>query len=177
MLFDPISAMCKRRRPYMDTSSLSYVVDVDIVRRHHRRSSALHGPVLGTRLFADERFVDVRNDATAGDRCLDETVQLLVTTDGELQMSGRDSLYFEILGSVSRQLEHLSSQVFQDSRTINSSGGADSSVRRRPRLEMSMNSADGELETGFSGPGHGLGLHFTGILACFAACHFRFCVF
>ena len=29
--------------------------------------------MLGTRLFADERFVDVRNDATAGDSSLDHT--------------------------------------------------------------------------------------------------------
>lgn len=34
--------------------------------------------------LVDERLVDVRDDTTTGDRGLDQRVQLLVTTDGEL---------------------------------------------------------------------------------------------
>lgn len=36
-------------------------------------------------LLADERLVDVRNDAAAGDGRLDQGVQLLVSADGQLQ--------------------------------------------------------------------------------------------
>ena len=42
---------------------------------------------------------------------LDERVQLLITTDGKLQMAGRDALHLEILGRVASQLQHLSGQV------------------------------------------------------------------
>jgi hypothetical protein len=43
------------------------------------RELGLHGLLL-----VDERLVDVRDDTTTSDRGLDEGVQLLVTTNGEL---------------------------------------------------------------------------------------------
>ena len=58
-------------------------------------------------LLADERFVDVRNDTAAGNGGLDEGVQLFVTTDGQLQVPGSDTLHFQIFGSISSQLENL----------------------------------------------------------------------
>ena len=36
-------------------------------------------------LFTDKRFVDVRDDATAGDGGLDQGVQLLISTDCQLK--------------------------------------------------------------------------------------------
>lgn len=63
--------------------------------------------LFGAALFANQRFVDVRNDTTAGDRCLDQTVQLFVSADGKLQVTGRDTLHLQILGGVAGQLEHL----------------------------------------------------------------------
>ena len=56
--------------------------------------------------------MDVRDDATAGDGGLDQGVQLLVSSDGQLQVAGGDTLHFQILGGVARQLKNLSSQVF-----------------------------------------------------------------
>ncbi len=58
-------------------------------------------------LLADEGLVDVRDDATASDGSLNQGVQLFVTTDGQLQVTGGDTLHLQILGSVTGQLENL----------------------------------------------------------------------
>ena len=52
----------------------------------------------------------MRDDSASGDGRLDERVQLLVTTDGELQVARRDTLHLEILGRVAGQLENLKIQ-------------------------------------------------------------------
>lgn len=58
-------------------------------------------------LLANQRFMDMRDDTTASDRCLDQTVQLLVSADGQLQMPGGDTLHLQVLGRVSGQLQDL----------------------------------------------------------------------
>jgi hypothetical protein len=58
-----------------------------------------------------QRAVDVRDDTAAGDRGLDERVQLLVTANGELQVAGGDALHLQILRGVAGQLEHLGGEV------------------------------------------------------------------
>jgi hypothetical protein len=82
------------------------------VERHHRSSAAsrafTHGDIelreaqtrssfaddliglLGG--LVDEGLVDVGDHTTAGDGRLDEGVELLVTTDGELKVAGGDAL-------------------------------------------------------------------------------------
>lgn len=47
-------------------------------------------------------------DTTEGDGGADQGVELLVTTDGELQVAGRNTLDLEILGSVLGEGEHVS---------------------------------------------------------------------
>jgi len=94
--------------------------------------SSSHRTVLGARLFADQRFVNVRDDTTTRDRSFNQAVQFLVSSDGELKMPRRNSFHFEILGSVSGQLEHLSRQVLQDCGAVDCGCGSDSSVGRRP---------------------------------------------
>ena len=61
--------------------------------------------------LVDQRLVDVRDHAAARDRGLDERVELLVTTDGELQVARRDTLDLEVLGGVSRELKNLGGEV------------------------------------------------------------------
>ena len=68
----------------------------------------------------DESLVDVRNNTTSSDGSLDEGVELFVTSDGEQQVSGSDSLDLEILGSVSSEFENLSGEVLKDSSTVDS---------------------------------------------------------
>ena len=57
---------------------------------------ALAADLLLLRLAAlalvDERLVDVRDHTTAGDRRLDQRIELLITTDGELQVARSDAL-------------------------------------------------------------------------------------
>lgn len=47
------------------------------------------------------------DDTTASDRGLDEAVQLLVSSDGQLQVPGSDTLHLQVLGRVAGQLEDL----------------------------------------------------------------------
>ena len=58
--------------------------------------------------------MDVWDDTTAGDGGLDEGIELLVTTDGELQVARGDALDLEVLGGIACELKHLSSQVLED---------------------------------------------------------------
>jgi len=44
--------------------------------------------------------VDVWQNTTVGDGRADEGVKLLVTSDGELEMSGSNALHLEVLGGV-----------------------------------------------------------------------------
>ena len=71
-----------------------------------RAGLRLHRPPLraGAELVAllgglvDEGLVDVGDDTTARDGGLDEGVELLVTTDGELKVAGGDALDLRCLG-------------------------------------------------------------------------------
>ena len=48
--------------------------------------------------------MDVRNNATASDRCLYEGVKLLIAPNGEKEMSGGDAFHFQIFASVPSEL-------------------------------------------------------------------------
>lgn len=68
----------------------------------------------------DESLVDVRDDTTASNSGLDESVELLIASNSELQMSGSNSLNLKILRSVAGKLEDLSSQVLENSSCVDS---------------------------------------------------------
>lgn len=58
---------------------------------------------LGLLLLLDlqqQRAIDVWQDTTKGDSRTDECVKLLITTDGELEVTWSDALDLEVLGSV-----------------------------------------------------------------------------
>lgn len=109
---------------------------------HERRS----GGSLDLVRLDDEGLVDVGNDTTAGNSGLDESVELLVTSDGEKQMSGGDSLDLEVLGGVTSELENLGGEVFKDGSTVDGRGGTDSAVGAHSALQESVDSTDGELQ-------------------------------
>lgn len=50
-----------------------------------------------------KRPVDMGKNTTKGDGGTDEGVEFLVTTNGELQVAGRDALDLKVLGGVLRQ--------------------------------------------------------------------------
>eukprot|EP01043_Picozoa_sp_COSAG02_P014254 COSAG02_NODE_585_length_19988_cov_11.056061_7_plen_91_part_00 len=89
--------------------------------------------------------MNVRDDTTAGDRGLDESVELLVTADGELQVTRRDALDLQVLGGVARELEDLGGEVLQDGGAVHSGGGANAALGRHGVLQEAVDAAHGEL--------------------------------
>ena len=109
-----LMSACVASRRALDPSRLrlARILKTQGVERHHRSSAAavlLHTATSKLReaqtrsSFADdligllgglvdEGLVDVGDHTTAGDGRLDEGVELLVTTDGELKVAGGDAL-------------------------------------------------------------------------------------
>ena len=98
--------------------------------------------------------MDVGEDTTGGDGgILKESVELLVVSDGELDVSGDDSGLLGVLSGVTGELENLSSEVLKDGGKVDG-GTSTNSGSRSVLLQESSNSTNGELETGSSGLGH-----------------------
>ena len=91
--------------------------------------------------------MDVRDDTAACDRGLDEGVELLVTTDGELEMAGRDTLDLQILARVAGELEDLGGQVLKDGGRVDGGGGTDTLGLLDGGLEETVDTTDGELSS------------------------------
>ena len=116
----------------------------------------------------DERLVNVRDNTAAGDRGLDERVELLVATDGELQVARRDALDLEVLGGITGQLEDFGTKVLKDGGAVDSGSGTDSVVGGDTALQVTVNTTDGELKSGLGRTGHrglagSLGLSLTSL--------------
>ena len=100
--------------------------------------------------------MDVWQDTTAGngDRA-QELGELLVISDGELNVSWNDSALLVVSGGVSGQLENLGGEVLKDGSQVDwgtrpETGGVLSS------LQVSADSSDWELKSCLGGLGHGL---------------------
>ena len=105
----------------------------------------------------DESDVDVGEDTTGSDSAvLKESVELLVVSNSELDVSGDDSGLLGVLGGVASELENLSSKVLKDGSKIDGGTGTNSGGGS-VLLEESGDSTDGELETGSGSLGHGSG--------------------
>ena len=93
-----------------------------------------------------------------------QLVQLLVVTDGELQMSRDDSRLLVISRRVAGQLEHFGGQIFHNGCQID--GRASShSLRVVALAKQTMNSADWELQSGSARTALRLSLHFASLAA------------
>ena len=66
----------------------------------------------------DQGLVDVGDHTTASNGSLDQSVELFVTADGKLQVTGSDSLHLEVLAGVAGELKHLSSEILKDSSSV-----------------------------------------------------------
>ena len=135
--------------------------------------------------------MDVGDDSTTSDGGLDQSVQLLVSPDGELEMSGGDSLHLQVLTGVAGQLEDLSREVLQDGGAVHGGGGSNSAAAEGPALQMTMDPRNVFHETKLfflyarfsflpsnrelqSSPGasrHGLLLRLSGIFSSFSSSH------
>ena len=107
--------------------------------------------------------MDVGDNTTTGDGGLDERVELLITTDGELEVTGRDTLHLEVARGVAGELHHLSAQVLEDRGGVHGSSRTDTVVGVNAGLEETVDTTDGELETSAHGAGDGLGLAALGL--------------
>lgn len=86
------------------------------------------------------------DDTSSSDGGLDEGVELLITSDGELKMSWSDSLHLKILGGVTGELKNLSGQVLKDGSAVNCGSGSNSAVGANSALQDSMDSSNWELK-------------------------------
>ncbi len=73
-------------------------------------------------------------------------VQLLIVTDGELEMTGNDTRLLVVTGSVTSELENLSSEVLEDGSEVDGSTGTNT-LRVVALAEKTMNTADRESQT------------------------------
>ena len=107
--------------------------------------------------------------------CLDKGIQLLITTDGKLQVTGSDTLHLQVFGGISRQLQNLlkyetklsqghsckqrnmlsqickvgrayfSSEVLKDGSTVHSCCGANATMAGCAGLQVSVDTTHWEL--------------------------------
>lgn len=102
---------------------------------------------LGTRLLWQEDCVDVWENTTLGDGdAAHELVELFVVSDGELQVSWRDSRLLVVSCGVTGQLEDLGGEVFEDGSEVHWGTGSDSGTVGA-ELEVSVDTSDWELES------------------------------
>ena len=103
------------------------------------------------RLLGEKDGLDVGQDTTLGDGdSREKFVQLLVITDGELEMSWDDSGLLVVTGSVASQLEDLSSEVLEDGSQVDW-GTSTHSLGVVSLAEESVDATDGELKSRAAG--------------------------
>lgn len=100
---------------------------------------------LGLAHLLDQRLVDVRDHTSTSDGSFYQSVQFFITSDGKLKVPWSNSAHLQIFGSISCQLQNLSSQVFQNRSTVDSSSGTNSAMGTNSGLQESVNSTNREL--------------------------------
>ena len=109
--------------------------------------------------------MDVGEDTAGGDgHTSEELVELLVVADGELHVAGDNAALLVVASGVAGQFEDLSGEVLHHGSKVDRGSSADASGILAG-LEVTVHTADGELETSLLGAGHGLaalGLAATG---------------
>ena len=89
---------------------------------------------------------DVREDTSFGDGgVVEQLVEFLIVSDGQENVSGDNSGLLVVLGSVSSQLQDLSSEVFEHCSEVDGSTCTDS-LSVVGMSEKTADSADWELE-------------------------------
>ena len=58
--------------------------------------------------------MDVGDNTTTGNSGLDEGVELLVATNGQLKVTGSDTLDLQVLGCVTGELKNLSGEILKN---------------------------------------------------------------
>ena len=99
------------------------------------------------RLLWQKDGLDVRQNAALGDRDAgQELVQLLVVTDGQLEVTRDDTRLLVVAGGVAGQLQHFGGQVLHDGGQVDWSAGTDS-LGVVALAKQTVDTTDGELES------------------------------
>ena len=102
----------------------------------------LAGSLLGQQLG-----VDVGQHSSGGDgHSSQESVQLLVVSDSQLDVARNDAGSLVVAGSVSGQLQDLGSQVLQHGGQVHGGSGSDA-VSVSALTQVTVDTSDGELQT------------------------------
>lgn len=121
------------------------------------------GLLLG--LFGEQDGLNVGQHTTLSDGDAGEKlVELLVISDGKLQVPGNDAGLLVVTGRVSGQLEHFGGQVLQDGGQVDRSAGTDAlGVVSLP--QQAVNTTHRELQPGTTRAGLALPLDFATLAA------------
>ena len=98
--------------------------------------------------------MDVREHTAGSDGgAAEESVELLVVADSELNVTGHNSGLLVVLGGVAGELEDLSGEVLKNGSQVDWSTSSDS-LGVSSLFHESGNSSDWELKSGSGGLGH-----------------------
>ena len=89
--------------------------------------------------------MDVRDDTTTSNSGLNQSIELFVTANGQLQVTGSHSLHLEVLAGVACELQDLSGQVLENSSRVDGRCGSNTTVRGHSALQKSVDSTHREL--------------------------------
>ena len=89
--------------------------------------------------------MDVRDHTTASDSGFNQSIELFVTANGQLQVTGSHSLHLEVLAGVACELQDLSGQVLENSSRVDGRCGSNTTVRGHSALQKSVDSTHREL--------------------------------
>lgn len=95
--------------------------------------------------------MDVGNDTTTGNGRLDQGIKFFVTTNGQLQVSWRNTLDFEVLAGIAGQLQDFGRKIFQYSRRVDGRRGTDTMSMMNRVFQKAMDTTDRKLETRLGG--------------------------
>lgn len=116
----------------------------------------------GSLLWQQDRL-DVWQNAALGDgNAGEQFVQLLVVSDGQLQMTRDDSRLLVISCSVAGQLEHFGGKIFHHCGQVNRGSGADS-FSVVALAQQTMDTTDWELKSRSAGSALRLSLDFASL--------------
>ena len=116
-------------------------------------------------LLGQKYGLDVRENTALGDGyTLEQFVELLVIADSQLQVTRVDSRFLVVASGVSSQLQDLSCQVFHDGGQVDRSASTNA-VGIVAFAKVTVDSADGELQTSSGRAGLCLALSFASFTA------------
>ena len=95
--------------------------------------------------------MNVRDDSTTGDCCLDEGIQFFITANSQLQVARGDAFDLEILAGIAGQFEYFGREVFQYGGRVHGRSGTHAVTLVDGILEEAVHAADGKLQTRLGG--------------------------